>query len=63
MILVPLCQAGSGKNLVFQPGAWTIGRFSRGDAVVEWRIKLEARNGWGENETIELARFNRRDWV
>jgi hypothetical protein len=35
-------------------------RFSRGDAVVEWRIKLEARNGWREVETIEVARFNRR---
>jgi hypothetical protein len=51
---------GSGKNLVFPPGPWTIGRFSRGDAVVEWRIKLEARTGWGEIETIEVAHFERR---
>jgi hypothetical protein len=27
---------------------------------VEWRIKLEARSGWGEVETIEVAHFKRR---
>ena len=27
---------------------------------MEWRIKLEARSGWGEVETIEVARFKRR---
>lgn len=27
---------------------------------MEWRIKLEARSGWGEVETIEVARFQRR---
>ena len=26
---------------------------------MEWRIKLEARSGWGEVETIEVARFKR----
>ena len=46
--------------LVFLSGPWTIDRVSRGGAVVEWRIKLEARNGWGEVETIEVASFKRR---
>jgi hypothetical protein len=27
---------------------------------VVWRIKLEARTGWGEVETIEVAHFKRR---
>ena len=27
---------------------------------MEWRIKLEARSGWGEVETIEVAQFERR---
>jgi hypothetical protein len=27
---------------------------------MEWRIKLEARSGWGEVETIEVARLKRR---
>ena len=27
---------------------------------MEWRIKLEARTGWGEIETIEVADFKRR---
>ncbi len=27
---------------------------------MEWRIKLEARSGWGWVETIELASFKRR---
>lgn len=27
---------------------------------MEWRIKLEARSGWGEVETIEVAHFKRR---
>ena len=27
---------------------------------MEWTIKLEARSGWGEVETIEVARLNRR---
>jgi hypothetical protein len=27
---------------------------------VEWRIKLKAKNGWGEVKTIELAHSNRR---
>jgi hypothetical protein len=37
-----------------------VGSVCRGDVVVEWRIKLEARSGWGEVETIEVARFKRR---
>ncbi len=35
-------------------------RFRRGAVVVEWRIKLEAKSGWGEVETIEVASFKRR---
>jgi hypothetical protein len=35
-------------------------RFRRGAVIVEWRIKLEARSGWGEVETIEVASFRRR---
>jgi hypothetical protein len=27
---------------------------------MEWTIKLEARNGWGEVETIEMGRLKRR---
>jgi hypothetical protein len=27
---------------------------------VEWTIKLEARSGWGEVETIEVGRLKRR---
>ena len=27
---------------------------------MDWTIKLEARSGWGEVETIEVARFKRR---
>ena len=50
---------GSGENLVFTPGRWTIGRFSRGDAVMEWRIKLEARSGWRGVETFKVASFKR----
>jgi hypothetical protein len=45
--------------LVVLPGPWTIGRFSRGDAVAEWRLKLEAWTGWGEVETLEVAHFKR----
>jgi hypothetical protein len=37
-----------------------VGSVCRGDFVVEWRIKLEARSGWGEVETIDVARFKRR---
>jgi hypothetical protein len=58
-----MLRGGPSIKPVFPPEPWTIDRFSQGEAVVEWRIKLEARNGWGEIETIELAHFNRRDWV
>ena len=27
---------------------------------MEWTIKLEARSGWGEVETIEVGRLERR---
>jgi hypothetical protein len=27
---------------------------------MEWVVKLEARNGWGEVETIEVGRLERR---
>ena len=27
---------------------------------MEWAIKLEARSGWGEVETIEVGRLKRR---
>ena len=27
---------------------------------MEWVVKLEARNGWGEVETIEVGRLDRR---
>jgi hypothetical protein len=37
-----------------------IGRFSGMGAVMEWVVKLEARNGWGEVETIEVGRLQRR---
>jgi hypothetical protein len=30
------------------------------DAVMEWVLKLEASNGWGEMETIEVGRLERR---
>lgn len=51
---------GSGKTLVFPPGDGTIGDLGWGVLVVEWRIKLEARSGWGEVETIEVAQIKRR---
>jgi hypothetical protein len=30
------------------------------EAEMEWVVKLEARSGWGEVETIEVATINRR---
>jgi hypothetical protein len=27
---------------------------------MEWVVKLETRNGWGEVETIEVGRLDRR---
>jgi transposase InsO family protein len=36
-------------------------RLFRGEeAVMEWVLKLETRNGWGEMETIEVGRLERR---
>ena len=33
---------------------------ARRDKTLEWTIKLEARTGWGEVETIEVGRLKRR---
>jgi hypothetical protein len=30
------------------------------EAVRKWVLKLEARNGWGEMETVEFGRLERR---
>jgi hypothetical protein len=48
------------KITVLPSGPETIGRFSRGPGVVEWRFKLEARSGWGSVETVEIAQSKRR---
>jgi hypothetical protein len=37
-----------------------MGDLGWGVLVVEWRIKLEARSGWGEVETIEVAYIKQR---
>jgi hypothetical protein len=34
--------------------------FRKREAVMEWVLKLEAQNGWGEVETIEVGRLERR---
>ena len=30
------------------------------EAVMEWVVKIETKNGWGEVETIEVGRLARR---
>jgi hypothetical protein len=34
--------------------------FHKREAVMEWVLKLETRNGWGEMKTIEVGRLERR---
>jgi len=48
---------GSGKGLVGWFGGMNNRPYGRvGKQAMEWTIKLEARTGWGEVETIEVAR-------
>jgi hypothetical protein len=37
-----------------------LGFHRRGRAEMEWVVKLEARIGWGEVETIEVGKMRRR---
>ena len=37
-----------------------IGAFCGMAAVMDWVVKLEAKSGWGEVETIEVGRLERR---
>ena len=52
--------SGSGKILVCAALDWEDRLFRRKEAAMEWVVKLETRNGWGEVETIEVGRLDRR---
>ena len=52
--------SGSGKILVCAALDWEDRLFRRKEAVMEWVVNLETRNGWGEVETIEVGRLDRR---
>jgi hypothetical protein len=45
----------SGRRWIGKIGS-SVGK----EAVMEWVVKLETRNGWGEVETIEVGRLERR---
>jgi hypothetical protein len=51
---------GSGKILVSGARDREDRLYREKEAVVEWVLKLEARSGWGEVETIEVGRVERR---
>jgi hypothetical protein len=51
---------GSGKILVNAARDREDRLFRGKEAVMEWVLKLEARSGWGEVETIEVGRLERR---
>jgi hypothetical protein len=51
---------GSGKILVCAVLDREDRLFRRREAVMEWVVKLETRNGWGEVETIEVGKLERR---
>jgi hypothetical protein len=51
---------GSGKILACVPSRWEDRPFQAMGAVMEWVVKLEAKSGWGEVETIEVGRLERR---
>ena len=48
------------KNSGRRSADWEDRLFRRREAVMEWVVKLETRNGWGEVETIEVGRLDRR---
>jgi hypothetical protein len=55
-----LTARGEWKNLVIMAWDREDRLFRRKEAAMEWVLKLEAKGGWGEVETIEVGRLERR---